>query len=156
MKLKFIIYFSILFYSCSSVRYNKDVYKILTCKVSQTSTSCDVYSIDVFSDRSLKVTFGEKDINEDKYLLIFEEKKLMLTKRDFKKIKDLKGKITHLNEFDKKCMEKGGWQIDIYIDGKIFNFCNGEQLNTPLNELYQEVKRLSPVTLDLHSGGCSN
>jgi hypothetical protein len=129
---------------------------LFTCIVSQTSTTCDAYTINILKNRTLSIIFGEKEFNGDNYIHILDQKNIPLDKKDFKRLKALEIKTRKIEESKIRCSERGGWQIDIISNGKKFNFCNGEQIDTPLGQLYDEIKRLSPIEIELHWGGCPN
>lgn len=129
---------------------------IISCIVSQTSTICDVYTIEIFKNRNLKVTFGEKEIAGENYNLILVQKINLLTFREYRKIKKLKRSIESISPSNDTCMEKGGWQVDVVSNSRKYNFCMGEQLESPLGIFYNEISQLSPIKFDLHWGGCPN
>lgn len=129
---------------------------VFTCVVSQTSTSCDVYTFDFYRDNTLAVKFGDKEWNSELYSVIRSEKEIQLNKDDVKKLKRLISEVKRMNSLDSTCREHGGWQVDLFLEDKRWNFCTGEQNASPLGDVYQNIKRLSPIEFDLHWGGCPN
>lgn len=140
----------------AKAQWKKDKGLIFTCVVSQTSTSCDVYTFDLYRDNTLRVKFGDRDWDSEQYSIIRSENEIKLQKDDIKKIKNLISEVKRMNSSDSFCREIGGWQIDIYLEDKRWNFCTGEQNSSPLGAIYQNIKRLSPIEMDLHWGGCPN
>jgi hypothetical protein len=56
-------------------------------------------------------------------------------------------------QFKKKLITTGGWEFDIKIGRKKFNYNWGEKENTSFSELFTEIKRLSPININLYGGG---
>lgn len=96
---------------------------VFTCVVSQTSTSCDVYTFDFYRDNMLAVKFGDKEWNSELYSVIRSEKEIQLNKDDVKKLKRLISEVKRMNSLDSTCREHGGWQVDLFLEDKRWNFC---------------------------------
>ncbi len=125
---------------------------LMTCTIFQTGVYWEVYTIEVYRNGNYKITLGEKEINkpESDFIKITKQDSLILNKVDYQVLEDLCDEISLLDELEKKSIKKGGWEIMLNIEGKRFNFYNGEQSDTAIDKAIQKLKQLSPIEIDLH------
>ncbi len=56
-----------------------------------------------------------------------------------------------MNEIKSSYIKKGGWLIIITTREKEFRFYYDEQRNTALGKMINEIMRISPIEINIHS-----
>lgn len=149
-----IIYLAIVLLSTISCQGNKQVNKmILKCSIFPTGVTSKTYLIRVYDDGTLSVMFGDKKqgIENDQFEKVVSDKTKPLKELELNNILDLKTKILELDEVSKTYTKKGGWEIILLIEGKKYHFYHGELKDTSIGKLIKEIKRVSPVKIDIQS-----
>mgnify|MGYP006916565401 FL=1 len=63
----------------------------------------------------------------------------------------MNSKLSGLNSIQKDEVRKGGWEIFFMSNGKKYHFYYGEFGSTPLGLLIEQIIKISPIKLNLHS-----
>ena len=123
------------------------------CVIFPTGMNSETYLIKMFEYGQLEVSYGIKTSDsEDEYFnKIINKKKITLSEGDFKIIKVLNSKLSGLNSIQKDEVRKGGWKIFLMSNGKKYHFYYGEYSSTSLGLLIEQIIKISPIKLNLHS-----
>lgn len=130
--------------------HNKIMFK---CVIFPTGMNSETYLIKMFEYGQLEVSYGIKTSDsEDEYFnKIINKKKITLSEGDFKIIKVLNSKLSGLNSIQKDEVRKGGWEIFLMSNGKKYHFYYGEYSSASLGLLIEQIIKISPIKLNLHS-----
>ncbi len=131
--------------------FKRDNNILFRCKIYQPGSIGDFYNVILQKDHQLYVSFSEIEDTLD--YKIREEKSIILNENDYNKLESLINRIKKYKGFNKKHTGAGGWEIDILTGRKKYNFNYGEKENTVFSELFQEIKILSPIDINLYWGG---
>lgn len=126
---------------------------IVKCLIYPTGIASETYLIKVFEDGKLDITFGNKSNSYEKedFNSIVNKGSTILKGTDFKIITDLQSQILNLKEVEKTNTKKGGWEVIILTGQKKYHFYYGEQNESPLGQLIEVLKQVSPFKIDMHS-----
>ena len=126
---------------------------ILKCIIFPTGMSSEVYLIKIFEDGKMDITFGEKNIKEDgdDFSKIVAAKSIILNEDNFKTIKMLHVELLKLDSISNKNVKKGGWEVVLTAGNKKFHFYYGEMSTTVIGRIINEIIKISPLKVDLHS-----
>lgn len=141
-------------FSCSSLKHKKENILLFSMIIDQNGSPCEVYTVNVFQNKTMTVKYGELEFGQEKYLEIFEEKSVKLTISEFKKLSQISNQIALMDEIQIESFEKGAWSIHLKLKDKTYNYYRSEQKYLILLELLDEIKKLTPIKLDFHWGGC--
>ncbi|TKG87727.1 hypothetical protein EYV94_28020 [Puteibacter caeruleilacunae] len=126
---------------------------VLKCNIFPTGITSKTYSIKVYEDGSLNVIFGDKGQTKDSdsFERVINDTTIIIKDADLKIITDLQAKVLTLDEVEKDYTKKGGWEVILIVNEKKYHFYHGELSDTPIGKLVEELKRCSPVKIDIHS-----
>ena len=144
----------LLFFCCKNDRtIQNENNLILNCLIFPTGIPTETYFFKVFENGEIEIIFGEKKSNLENadFTKIIWKNKSIISKNNFKLIKQFNLELNSLENLKKKKIKKGGWEIILKNKDKKFNFYYGDETKSVLNKIINEIIKASPNKIDLHS-----
>lgn len=106
-----------------------------------------VFSVTIYSDKTLRVIYGEPAVGSEYFHEVFEDKTTRLSKLDYKTFHELKMEILKMDEIVTTTIDEEQFEIDLYVNNKRFNFYFTDQEHNALGKIYSLIKQLSPIPI---------
>lgn len=111
----------------------------------------EAYYITLEDNNILTVTYGalnNLDPQDDNFFVKKSTKELTINNKTMIEIINLVDEISKVESFSKNSIRKGGWEITLFIEKKIYNFNYGEVVDNNVYKLSQII--IEKAGVDLH------
>ena len=143
----------LLLVGCSMFVNNDEI--LLRAMIFPTGTMDDTYYIEIDRKGYFTISCGERKndlINEIDKMAVEKKNNIILYKNELEYLVQVINKVNKLDEVKKRGVLKDGWEFIIKTRKKTFNFyeIDLDDSNNELNRLVEELKKLSPIKINLH------
>jgi hypothetical protein len=128
---------------------------LIRAMIFPTGTMNDTYYIEINKKGCLTISFGERkndNINEVNKMNVEKKSSIIFNKRELENLIKISKKLNKLDALTKFGVLKDGWEFIIKTEEKTFNFydINLNDSNIELKNIVEELKKLSPIKINLH------